>query len=328
MKQCLLCLLVGLILCGANAARAGSTAWLHFDFAAKTLRVATEGAEQVYEIDDARERLESFREALSKGLFDENESAELGRLLLGAAAAQLSSAERWIVSPIEAAPLSALKGPWNPHQALIATKEIGYLPPSVNEFQSGDDRAGVLAITPYTGGLSVERDSSDDIYNALRRAERSVELIPRNDSRPDIIGVNLQEQDYALLWLRASPSTAADLLPSMAASNAPLLWTQPQYLESHDSAQSLQLAARFAKTHACVIVDLWPHSEERMATSLKEFFTRCEDADALTALTALRRTLANEASEEDWAGIILIGDPGARWELKKPGWLQGWLRRR
>jgi hypothetical protein len=327
---------------------------------------------------DLPRRLAEFRAALAADQqtpwspSTAQQARALGRDLLGPLAPALQAATAWEIAPLQAAPLGALIPPWSaadePVQAAVT---VWYRPastrpagapgaaersacvPSPEQQASMPRNEGVLAIAPFTPGAQPGRDDPDTLVWAMRKAARTVDLVPRNDSGPDAIQGAFAERKYGVTWLRADPQEAHALLPALDRGPLLLWWSLPVALTAAKASASGGAGAgtpegapfgggvpvtlappsapagwEFARDWAAGVkglaMDLWPRPHQASSAGATAFLEALQQgsgaADALRAgCEALRRAGAPAAQ---WAGWIYVGNPDLTAQIDRPGWLQ------
>jgi hypothetical protein len=251
---------------------------------------------------------------------------ELGVALLEPAQELLREAELWIVEPPEAAPLSVLFAPWSGRRVLEEATVVyrSGAEGSRREFPRG---SGALIVSPFVQGNDSLVDMPDTLQWEWMAAERTVELVPRNDAHVDGVSAILEERGrYAVCWLRAEQEQFGRLEPAIRGIAPLILWTQP--IVAVDPELTLARAGGYEATTQTLIADIYRRSEARSARGLAKLLAGlAEGLRASEALREARLELAREGTTRDWAGWICLGAGDTTIELRRPSWFQRWLRR-
>ncbi len=336
--------------------------FLDFDFPARQVLLRSdEGVHRASLPADGADRLEVFRRELAEmalvpgtiapgrlARVDSMASA-LGRELLGGLAPWLEGSSRWVVRPLEAAPLGALPAPWQSGgKRLVDDVVLRYLPgPKAGDRDEGRLEAprkdhppcGLLAVCPYTPGLTPAQDDPDTLLWTLRPLLRTLDTLPRPQIDPSTVRAVCREHPYAIVMVRARPAEAASLFAALPPGPFLIWWVRPPHEDrahnrppsSVGRTRTLEQITRLCRSRRPVVADLWPRAASPLAEGAALWIEALRDApSAADALARARRILKSRhrGNPSTWAGWIAAGETGGPVALQAPGLLQRLFHRK
>ena len=321
------------------------------------------------EFEDFRRRL--ARSAAEKVLAPEEEAAidsmaaELGEILFGSFVPWLQPARRWVIGPLSAAPVGALRAPWQDGaQRLVDTVVLSYVPEdptatrAANTFQDGSEAPGngsavpsiparkkqgtardLLAVLPYTPGFTPVQDDPDTLLWVLRPLLRTLDTLPRSQTSSENLRAICAGHPYRIVLLRSRPTEADTLLAALDASTRLVWWVRPprenSSLRVYDRAQALEKCLQqletLCRTERRAVADLWPRPDTPLADGGRIWIESLRDSSSVAeALAHARRALKRRYPHLPglWAGWIAAGEVDTGIDLQPPGFLQRLFPRR